>query len=420
MNNIAIIPARSGSKGLSDKNIINLKGKPLMTYTIEAALESGCFLNSVYVSTDSLEYAQIARDFGAKVIMRGARESSDQASSFMVIEHALKEIGEQVDTFCLLQPTSPLRTAQHIREAYSQLTSDMDFCVSVTKSDKNSQLIKPVEDGTLANFTGDFKNYARQKYDEYYPNGAIYIARPNAYLSKGDFFGKKSRAYLMDKSASIDIDGASDLIEAISILSQRNSREEQLVKTKRRIEEKLNQVALTGDLLFIGHSVLDMFPNSKIGEYEIVNLGISGACTKDLNNYLIDNLMSTGHIKKLLIMVGINDLKQEYRLEEFRHELLRLLDNIADKFPDIKIYLSLVMHNNGNVFVSNTEIDNFNQVILEEAKKFDAQIYRWNSFYNDYGKVCYCYSKDGVHLTEKGYELFTKEFLSALRGEIDV
>ena len=108
MRNLAIIPARSGSKGLPDKNIKELNGKPLMAYSIEAANESGCF-TEVMVSTDSEKYAQIAREYGAHVpFLRSAATSSDQANSWDMVEEVLAEYakrGEYFDSFCLLQPT---------------------------------------------------------------------------------------------------------------------------------------------------------------------------------------------------------------------------------------------------------------------------------------------------------------------------
>lgn len=90
MKKIAIIPARAGSKGLPNKNVLMLEDKPLMAYTIEAALESKEF-DRVIVSTDSLEYKYIAEKFGAEVLMRDAELASDTASSFVVIEDILKK-----------------------------------------------------------------------------------------------------------------------------------------------------------------------------------------------------------------------------------------------------------------------------------------------------------------------------------------
>ena len=110
MNKIAIITARSGSKGLKDKNIIDLCGKPLIAYSILAAIESRLF-KRVIVSTDSDHYADISKKYGAEVMMRGENLSNDKATSFMVIEDVLNRLEEDVDYFVLLQPTSPMRNS---------------------------------------------------------------------------------------------------------------------------------------------------------------------------------------------------------------------------------------------------------------------------------------------------------------------
>ena len=124
MKNLAIIPARSGSKGLVDKNIKLLDGKPLIAYSIEAALQSGVF-DMVMVSTDSEKYAEIAWNYGAQVpFLRSAETSSDTASSWDAVAEVIenyRKLGTVFDTFMLLQPTSPLRTAQNIREAYDEM-----------------------------------------------------------------------------------------------------------------------------------------------------------------------------------------------------------------------------------------------------------------------------------------------------------
>ena len=124
MKNIAIIPARSGSKGLSDKNIKPLVGKPLLAYSIEAALESNMF-DTVMVSTDSTIYSEISKEYGADVpFLRSDKASSDTASSWDAVEEVLagyKKMGREFDCFMLLQPTSPLRSAQNIIEAFDEL-----------------------------------------------------------------------------------------------------------------------------------------------------------------------------------------------------------------------------------------------------------------------------------------------------------
>lgn len=124
MNNLAIIPARSGSKGLKDKNIKLLNGKPMISYSIEAAKDAGIY-SHIFVSTDSEKYGAIAEEYGAEVpFYRSARNASDMASSWDVVKEVLlkyKKLGVDFDTFTLLQPTSPLRDSRDIQSAYSLL-----------------------------------------------------------------------------------------------------------------------------------------------------------------------------------------------------------------------------------------------------------------------------------------------------------
>lgn len=223
MKKIAIIPARSGSKGLKDKNIIDLCGKPLIAYSIEAALQTGAF-DRVIVSTDSEHYADIAREYGAEVMMRGEKLSDDKATTFMVLEDILKNrLTESIDYFVLLQPTSPLRNSKHICEAIAKFESkynDFDFLVSMKESEHAKVLVNPIDDDeSLKYFDTDFSNYRRQGYKDYSPNGAIFIAKPDAYLQQKHFFGANSLAYIMTNMDSVDIDNSLDLLVARSILS---------------------------------------------------------------------------------------------------------------------------------------------------------------------------------------------------------
>lgn len=208
MKRIAIIPARSGSKGLKGKNIIDLCGKPLIVYSIEAAVKSGVF-DRVIVSTDSQKYGEIAKKYGAEVLYRGESLSNDKATSYMVIEDVLNRM-ESVDYFVLLQPTSPMRDEVHVKEACQMFEEHMqgyDFLVSVKEAEHASVLVRPIEDDkSLKYFDTDFSNYRRQRYKEYSPNGAIFIGKPEVYLQQKHFFGSKSVAYIMNAFDSIDID----------------------------------------------------------------------------------------------------------------------------------------------------------------------------------------------------------------------
>jgi len=225
MKKIAIIPARAGSKGLKDKNIIDLCGKPLMAYSIEVAVYSNAF-DEVIVSTDSEKYAGIAKSYGADVILRGEELSNDKATSFMLIEDVLKKVGiSTMDYFTLLQPTSPMRTSVHIREALKLFEDNFvkfDFLVSVKEAEFASVLVKPIEeDLSLKHFDTDFSNYRRQSYKEYSPNGAIFCGKPAVYLQKKHFFGEKSIAYIMNDDDSVDIDNRTDYLLAQILMKER-------------------------------------------------------------------------------------------------------------------------------------------------------------------------------------------------------
>lgn len=224
MKKIAIIPARSGSKGLKNKNIIDICGKPLIAYTIEAALQTECF-ERVIVSTDSKEYGTISEKYGAEVIYRGEKLSDDNASTFAVIDDLLGRVNTCFDYFVLLQPTSPMRTSSHISEAiqlFEKNADRFDFLVSVKEAEHSSILVKPIdEDGSLKNFDEDFSNYKRQVYKEYSPNGAIFIGKKEAYLKQKHFFGSKSIAYKMSQLDSVDIDNELDYEFACLCMTKR-------------------------------------------------------------------------------------------------------------------------------------------------------------------------------------------------------
>ncbi len=226
MKAIALIPARSGSKGIPDKNIFPLCGRPLLAYTVDAAIQSGVF-DRVIVSTDSADYALLSRNLGAESILRGEEASGDRSPTYLVIEDLFRQIGMDYDFFALLQPTSPLRSARHIREAvslFSERSNQFDFLVSVCPAPFPSVLVRPVEDDlSLKHFDTDFSNYRRQGYREYSPNGAIYIAKPEAFLRQRHFYGARSLAYIMNEEDSVDIDHPLDLIVAEAILKSRQA-----------------------------------------------------------------------------------------------------------------------------------------------------------------------------------------------------
>lgn len=216
MKNLAIIPARSGSKGLKDKNIKLLKGKPLMAYTIEAAIESQIF-EKIIVSTDSLAYAEIAIKYGAEVpFLRPQHLAVDEATTNDVIIDLLKKLkfdGEMFDYFMILQPTSPLRTSDDIKNAMMLLKEkDANAVVSLCQSEHSPFFTGVLsEDLQIDGFISKELCSRRQDLPKYYRlNGAIYMVNVNYFLEYQDFYKEKCYAYVMDKSKSIDIDDEFD------------------------------------------------------------------------------------------------------------------------------------------------------------------------------------------------------------------
>lgn len=214
--NLAIIPARSGSKGLINKNIRKLNGKPLIAYTIEAAINSRIF-SDIIVSTDSQEYADIAVKYGAKVpFLRPKELGADNTGSNDVVEDVLlkmKKMGKEYENFMLLQPTSPLRDDKDILDAFNTFISkDAKSVISMCECEHSPLLFKQLgEDKCLDGFLSNIEKLRRQDLECYYRlNGAIYISKVDYFLKYKDFYKEKCYAYIMSKEKSVDIDDILD------------------------------------------------------------------------------------------------------------------------------------------------------------------------------------------------------------------
>ncbi len=208
MRSIAYIPARAGSKGIPKKNIRLMCGKPLIAYTIEAAIASGRF-ERVFVSTDSEEIAGIARGFGAWVpFLRDPEFATDTATtvSAMCSDKArLEAMGESFDAICLLQITSPQRTAADICGAMDEFERTGEGVVSVSPVNEHPMLMRTVSpDGRLAKVVPVQGAVRRQDMPKYYKlNGAIYV---NAWrdVAPGMYPSDNPRAYVMAAMEDID------------------------------------------------------------------------------------------------------------------------------------------------------------------------------------------------------------------------
>ncbi len=212
-DSLFIIPARGGSKGLPRKNILPLAGKPLIYYTIDAAMELTTDDN-ICVSSDDPEIIQLVENYGVKVsFVRPNELANDTASSWDVLIHAIDHYEKKLERIykkiILLQPTSPLRNSKHIFEAYSLWKENIDMIVSVKESKANPyfNLFEEDDNGFLKKSkNGDFiRRQDAPKVWEY--NGAIYIINIQS-IKKYNTFTDFNHIvkYPMNEYQSIDID----------------------------------------------------------------------------------------------------------------------------------------------------------------------------------------------------------------------
>ena len=220
---LAIIPARGGSKRLPRKNVLDLNGKPLIAYSIEAGLDSS-YIDKVVVTSDDDEILTISKKYGAVTINRPDELASDAATTFDAIKHAVDNY-EKYDYIVLLQPTSPLRDGDHIDKAIELLESkNADAIVSVCKMDHSPLWSNTINDSlSMTGFLKDeVLNKRSQDLEIYYRlNGAIYICNTDRLLEERTFFlQEKSKAFKMDRESSIDIDEEADYLLAKFIMKK--------------------------------------------------------------------------------------------------------------------------------------------------------------------------------------------------------
>ncbi|MDU6115993.1 MAG: acylneuraminate cytidylyltransferase family protein [Paeniclostridium sordellii] len=214
---LAIIPARAGSKGIKDKNIIDLSGKPLIAHSIEAGLKSK-YINKVVVSTDGEKIAKIAKDYGAEVpFLRPKNLATDTAKTIDCVIHCIEELkknGEEYDYVVLLQPTQPLRQPWHIDEAFELIVKrNEDSLVSISKVKDHPVLMRTIDkNGYAINLLEGSSTKRRQEFPDFYKvNGAIYINKINENFNYDTSFNDNKLVYIMDEQYGIDIDDMLDV-----------------------------------------------------------------------------------------------------------------------------------------------------------------------------------------------------------------
>lgn len=384
-----------------------LLDKPLIAYTIIAALDSGVF-DKVIVSTDSKKYKDIAESFGAEVIMRDARYSSDTSTTYTVIEHALRKIKQHYDYFALLQPTSPFRNAFHIKEAVDRFekSKSFDFLVSVTESTVQSCLIKPIDDDlSLKYYNLDYSNYRRQNCMEYHPNGAIFLGKISPYFKQKHFFGEKTLSYIMDRESSVDIDDRLDFELAIALANKINKKEILKQSILAKIEERKSHISSnSADITLIGHSLFDNWSINEISGLKVNNFGIAGINTVQYINYILENKIIKDIGRYVFVFAGTNDIVDaDWTIEKNIKEIQTLIDKIKFINNGSTIFLFTVPPVRGRLDRDNITIEKLNIAIKKNI--FNCNIIDLSpDFSDEYNDLKSDYTHDGLHFTDKAYK----------------
>ena len=213
----AIIPARGGSKGLPNKNIFPVLGKPLIGWTLDAA-QAAPSIDEIVVSSDCDAILEVAREAGVPALRRPGELATDTAPTAPVIAHVLEHLagnGHRFDFLILLQPTSPLRRAEDIEAAISALLDiGADGLISVCEPEHSPAKAFSLDDqGYLVGLLSNMAPFLprQQLPATYLANGAIYIAETKQFLATRSLLTSRTVPFLMDSSRSIDVDVLADI-----------------------------------------------------------------------------------------------------------------------------------------------------------------------------------------------------------------
>ena len=219
MECIALIPARSGSKGIPDKNIREAAGKPLIAFAIEAAKKTGLF-SRIVVTTDSEAIAAVAKEHGAEVpFMRPPELASDQAAMLPVIQHAISSLeaeGTTMEAVALLQPTAPLRKPEHLKAAIEKMQSTgADSVVSVVEVPGHYAphcVMKIDEAGKMTYFLEEGSKITRRQDlpKAYSRDGTIYLFKRDLVMNEATIYGPNCQAIIIPSDESINLDSMED------------------------------------------------------------------------------------------------------------------------------------------------------------------------------------------------------------------
>ncbi len=216
MRRVAIVPARGGSKRLPRKNILPVEGRPMLSYPVAAALESGMF-DEVVVSTEDSEVADIARAAGARVLDRPARLAEDRAKVARVCLHALEELDKDeapVGEFCCVYATAILLAPEDFVRAHALLDAppEADIVMGVAEYDLHPVKALKEEDGYLSRMWPEFAGVQSQFCPRLRAsNGTLYWVKAAAFRQDPNFYPRRLKGYDMPRSSAVDIDTPEDL-----------------------------------------------------------------------------------------------------------------------------------------------------------------------------------------------------------------
>lgn len=221
MKNIAVIPARGGSKRLPKKNCMLLNGIPLLAHSIIYAQNNAAIISEVYVSTDDRQIKEIALSYGAKVIDRPAELSGDKEPTVSALKHVIQNLHTEVDNVILLQATNPLRPENLLKECFDVfLNSNTDSLFTVSK---NHYKLGKIEDGVFSPYNYSFGQRSQDLEALYYENGLLYISKSklildNTIVSKSAYpFEMVSSFPIIDIDTQTDFEYANYLIKNIKV-----------------------------------------------------------------------------------------------------------------------------------------------------------------------------------------------------------
>ncbi len=229
MKILAIIPARGGSKGVPGKNSHFIEGKPLIRYSIDAAIKANCFAD-IYVSSDDDDILLLSEMQGVVCLKRPPELATDKASIIPVINNVLeiaeKKAGDLYDVIMLLQPTAPIRETYHITDAIEIFKkSNASALISVCEmTDIHPARMYKIKENLLESFIPEFEQARRQDIPPaYYRNGSIYLVKRDAFIEQGVIMAKPSVPFVMESKYLCNIDEPRDLIIAEALIKAWNN-----------------------------------------------------------------------------------------------------------------------------------------------------------------------------------------------------